>query len=566
MNFLIGVKSRVDQKVLIAEFFELFKTPWEFCQPGHSYDAVITTTPEIPVVKTRLLIVYGAASDSFDANLGIVAQTRGRGGLVSCREMLLPIYGELLTFNVGSKGNPFMMAGQAAAGLNLQLAAQAIVRVGYDVFDELRCLLSEGQPPEHAPIPTLDLHIQMLRNWILTAGIPLLEISPTPAGRDFIVCLTHDIDFAGIRRHFCDHTMWGFVYRATIGAIRNAVRGRLSLSNLLRCWVAVASLPFVFVGWVDDFWDPFSWYLAVEKGLPATYFLIPFKRRAGQKVAGPHPSRRAAAYDVEDLPQWTKILLQNKCELGVHGLDAWHSAEKGREELDRITAVTGEPSAGIRMHWLLGDSKTPSTLENGGFAYDSTWGYNETIGYRAGTNLVFRLMGTRRFLELPLHIQDGALFFPDRLNLSETEAEQRCQSLVENAKRSGGVLTLLWHDRSHAPERFWGGFYSKLVKSLRSLNVWFGTGAEVVNWFAERREVRFEVQQEPDGSSRISLRYEGKKIEPLLNLRIYRVRSGESSDFIDIPWDGKSAHQLEQFQKAIRAMHETPAHAESSIL
>ena len=102
--------------------------------------------------------------------------------------------------------------------------------------------------------------------------------------------------------------MWGFAYRATVGAVRNFARGRLSGARLLQSWLAAASLPLVFAGWVRDFWEPFEWYLGVEKGLPATYFLIPFKRRAGQKVPGRHGARRATAYDVGDLGQWCRTL------------------------------------------------------------------------------------------------------------------------------------------------------------------------------------------------------------------------------------------------------------------
>ena len=37
------------------------------------------------------------------------------------------------------------------------------------------------------------------------------------------------------------------------------------------------------------------------------------------------------------------------------------------------------------MHWLYFDQNSPKTLENAGANYDSTVGYNETVGYRAGT-------------------------------------------------------------------------------------------------------------------------------------------------------------------------------------
>ena len=81
------------------------------------------------------------------------------------------------------------------------------------------------------------------------------------------------------------------------------------------------------------------------------------------------------------------------CEVGVHGIDAWHDRDKGRDELARIGAVTAERRIGIRMHWLLRNAETASILDESGFLYDSTVGYNETVGYRAGTSQVFRPIG-----------------------------------------------------------------------------------------------------------------------------------------------------------------------------
>src|SRR5262249_52659473 len=124
-----------------------------------------------------------------------------------------PVYSELLPLTASDGARAVLTVGAEAAGLWIdQPSGGAMLRLGYDLFDEVRGLLREGQPVEYAHIPTLDLHIDLLRRWILRAGIPLVEIPPAPAGHDFIVCLTHDIDFIGIRRHVLDHSMWGFVY------------------------------------------------------------------------------------------------------------------------------------------------------------------------------------------------------------------------------------------------------------------------------------------------------------------------------------------------------------------
>jgi hypothetical protein len=342
--------------------------------------------------------------------------------------------------------------------------------------------------------------------------------------------------------------MWGFLYRSTVGGMRNMLRGRISVPRLLQTWRAVASLPFVYLGWARDFWEPFEWYLNVERNLPATYFLIPFKDRTGDRVPGPHASRRAAAYDVTDLRDWATTLQKEGCELGVHGIDAWHSTEKGRAELERVAEITQQCSIGIRTHWLLQDSRTIELLEEAGFAYDSTAGYNETVGYRNGTTQVFRPLGSRTLLELPMHIQDGALFYPQRLDLSESQAQERCQPLIDHARNNGGVLTLLWHDRSHGPERFWGDFYLGLLRTLRSLDVWFGTAGQVVGWFRKRREVWFERVETPDGV-RTRLRYDGGEVQPPFKVRVYGPVGGSSGettpDFVDIPWSGEPLEPLE---------------------
>jgi hypothetical protein len=563
---VIGVIPRTSQVRAVEEFFELFKTPWEIFRPGQPYDVVVSTADNVPEVNAKLLLVYGPAEKSIDAHLGISARGRHQHAVLSDKDGSLPIYGELLTFADGSKGSACLTANSEPAGFRVGSKNSVVMRLGYDLFDEVKFLLSAGQPVENAGVPALDIHIRMLREWILEAGIPLLEILPIPAGHDFSVCLTHDIDFVGIRNHKFDHSMWGFVYRATVGAIRNLFRGRLSGKRFLQSWRAVASLPFVFAGWAKDFWEPFEWYLEVEKGLPATYFLIPFKRRSGEKVPGADASFRATAYDIGDLSQWTMVLQDRGYELGVHGIDSWHSVEKGRDEIARCKAVTGKAETGIRMHWLLRDANTPSVLEHAGYAYDSTFGYNETVGYRAGTTQVFRPLGVQTLLELPLHIQDGALFYPKRLDLSEPQAEKRCQSLIDNATKFGGVLTVLWHDRSHGPERFWGDFYIKLVQTLKSRDTWFGSAAQVVEWFRKRREVRFE-RVDAQGGARTQLRYDGGKIDPPLKVRLYAPRRPHDRkspaprpEFSDISWNGQSADELE-----IQIARLAPTHADLAL-
>lgn len=543
---MIGVLHSPDEATAAAEFFQLFKTPWEPYAAGRSYEVVITTVGTVPEVDAGLLIVFGSAGNSLDPSYGRLG-VKETSPMLDAGSIRLPIYGDVLTFEPDD-AQACLSVGGRTAGFWKILGNQRYLRAGYDLFREVAHLLSLGQPVQHARIPTLDLHIDALRGWILQAGHALVEVSPMPAGSSFIVCLTHDIDFIGIRRHRFDHTMWGFLFRATLGAALRFLRGRITLGRLVRGWAAALSLPLVQIGWRKDFWLPFEWYLEVEKNLPATYYLIPFKDRAGDKVLSEHPERRATTYDVSDLPEWIHRLMEAGCEIGVHGIDAWHSVERGREELRRITSLSEQAEAGIRMHWLLADASTISALDEAGYSYDTTAGYNETPGYRAGTGQVYQPTGARQLLELPMHIQDGALFFPQRLDLPEPEAWGLCAEFINHAETHGGTLTVLWHDRSHGPERFWGEFYMRLVARLKALNVWFGTAGRVVNWFRARRAIIFE--RSLSETDQIIARYEGAAPERRFNLRIHLPEhetngSRSAGSTIDIPWSGESVNLSE---------------------
>jgi hypothetical protein len=133
--------------------------------------------------------------------------------------------------------------------------------------------------------------------------------------------------------------------------------------------------------------------------------------------------------------------------------------------------------------------------------------------------------------------------------LSESQAEERCQPLIDHAAREGGVLTFLWHDRSHGPERFWGDFYLQMIQKLQSSNVWFGSAGQVVGWFRQRRDVQFERVEAPEGV-RAQLRYDGGEVRPPFCVRAYLPvrgrQDGTTSDFIDIAWNGTSTEELEK--------------------
>jgi hypothetical protein len=545
---VIGVCCKENEKNIVREFFELFKTPWELYEKSRSYEVILVTANEIPkIVDTNLLVIFGSEQREVDSSRNITSGLRLRNVFLNYQGIQLPIYGNVLTFDEVGTTLLYVTPNSDIAGLKVETSATKVLRLGYDLFQEIALLLSFGQSRENAHIPTLEIHISMLRNWILQAGIPLVEIPPVPKNYDGFVCLTHDVDFVRVANHKCDHTLCGFLYKATIGSFLNFLRGRFSISNCLINLGAVFSLPFVYIGLKKDFWLQFEKYLHIEKGLRSTYFFIPFKDRVGDKVSMQKPKRRAARYDIRDVQNWAKLLLEKGYEIGVHGIDGWHDSKKGRLELNEVTKAVGVEEAGIRTHWLCFDSNSPKMLEAAGFSYDSTFGYNETVGFRAGTAQVFRPLGAKRILEVSLHIQDVTLFNPSYLNMTDEEASQRCKEIIDQVLTYGGVLTILWHLRSIAPERLWGDFYTRLLEQLKRHRVWFATARQVIKWFRLRRAISFTHESFSDRALSVCLETTKELPCPEFALRLYKPISNEASlseesvDYIEIPWLGEKS-------------------------
>ena len=319
--------------------------------------------------------------------------------------------------------------------------------------------------------------------------------------------------------------MFGFLSRAIFDSLRKLFRGQLSVRDLFRNWAAALKLPFVHLGLAKDFWREFDdRYLELEKGLHSTFFVIPFSGQPGRKSDGPAPAMRATRYGAQDIADAIRKLTAAGCEVGLHGIDAWLDSSKGRQEMEEIRRLTGISEIGVRMHWLYYDQQSPCVLEKAGAAYDSTIGYNETVGYRAGTTQVYKPLEVTRLLELPLHVMDTALFHPSHLALSPRQAKTLLGPMSDNAARFGGAPTVNWHDRSLAPERLWGEFYRDLIQELKSRGAWFATAGQATSWFRKRRAAEFETDPMEPRTVRVKLPVDQCDNLPGLRLRIHKAR------------------------------------------
>ncbi|MGO9614541.1 MAG: hypothetical protein ACLPX5_16120 [Dissulfurispiraceae bacterium] len=552
VNPTIGIISRDWQKRAIEEFFELFKVPWGYYDKEKDYDIIIVTDNTAAVPAARLVFIFSAESTPFDLHEGTGVDLHEGSTMLQCNDLEFPVYQKIAVFRSPKSALIHIKDGSGVAGIKSISTDQRILRIGYDLFDEIAYLLSQGQSVEHAHLPTVEMHISMLRNWILEAGMPLLEIPPLPDGYNFITCLTHDVDFMGIKDHKFDRSVIGFVVRALFPCTLLDFRGRIPWSRFFKNWKALLCLPGVYLGLFRDFWFDLDRYQEIESEVRSTFFFIPFKGEPGEPGASKSHKHRAARYDINDYKEAINALIKSGHEIGLHGIDAWHNVQRGREELQVVQRMTGETNVGVRMHWLYFNEHSAKALEEAAFYYDSTLGYNEAVGFRSGTTQVFRLPQSSRFFELPLNVMDTAMFYRQRMGLSEYKALQLCKELINQVKSYGGVFTINWHTRSLSPERNWDAFYLELLKVLKAEKAWFATAKHAVHWFKMRRSIHFEDVQFTPGKVRLKLTSDNGAVSPHIRLRIH-IPQGDSlqndtdlskRSFVDIPWSGGSQFEF----------------------
>lgn len=521
---MLGVLADPSEHSVARELFEMFKTPWEFYREGQRYDVLLCAGGGCcQEDAASLILIYAGGKLPSDSDEKISLSSRTSNNSLSYLGAPFPIYGDCIMFRERGMGFVIDEELQQEVMYRYRTGKAAVVRIGYDLFSEVRTLLTVGQPVRYAGIATLDLHIALLRDLIVGNGIPLVEVPPVPDGFQFTACLTHDVDHPMIRKHKWDHTMFGFLYRATVGSFISLLRGRTSIGNAFTNWIAALKLPFVYLGLAKDFWGVFAdHYLELEKGLSPTFFIIPSKGYPGRNSTGLAPQFRAAGYRAEDIADVVTKITEAGGEVGLHGIDAWLDSSSGREELQEIRRLTGRSEIGVRMHWLYYDQQSPLALEQAEAGYDSTIGYTETVGYRAGTTQVYKPLQAVTLLELPLHVMDTALFYPDYLGLSSLQASALLNSMIDNAVEFGGCMTINWHDRSILPERLWDACYRDLIRELTSRDVWFATAERAISWFKKRRSVVFERDSAGSDAVFAKITADSSASLPGLRLRIHR--------------------------------------------
>lgn len=176
-------------------------------------------------------------------------------------------------------------------------------------------------------------------------------------------------------------------------------------------------------------------------------------------------------------------------EIGLHGgIRAARDGGLLARQRRRLEEAGGGAAKVARQHWLslLLDETWPAQAA-AGLAVDSSLGFNDRPGFRAGTSLPFRpLDGGGRahpLWELPLVLMDSQLF--DEQGLEPAAAARQALDALEQVRRVHGLLTLNWHPHTLCRADFPGRrhLFERLLERMAAPDCWAaGLGDVAAHW------------------------------------------------------------------------------------
>ena len=276
--------------------------------------------------------------------------------------------------------------------------------------------------------------------------------------RELKVKLSHDVDHVGIpfrfrstAAHLLAHQDVGAAFRDTLSSLTAA------FPSHLQCVTKVVNV-------------------AKQYGIESAVYW---------KHSGPGPFD--SGYDLNH-PKVQRVVGQlGECgaEFGVHpSYNTFLNPEQLSAEVESMRKIFGESEVGGRQHYLRWSPATWQHWESCGLKYDSSVGFADHIGFRAGTCFPYRpwLLDLNReadLLEIPLLVMEGTLTV--YMKLGRAQALEAACTCLERCRSVGGVFTFLWHNHALLDPRLrW--LYKQLLHRV--------CGAKNYDWRSELRQPR----------------------------------------------------------------------------
>ena len=219
----------------------------------------------------------------------------------------------------------------------------------------------------------------------------------------------------------------------------------------------------------DEYRNNIDWIMAVnqEAGNRVAFYFIP--EQTNLKYDNANEIRTGK------ISRLLSHIVDSGHEVGFHpGYDTYVCPERFRQSAEALYEVCTRQnidtsSLGGRQHYLRYDiSKTPMLWQENGFIYDSTLGYADMPGFRAGVCYEYSMysLPDREKMNLkqrPLIIMEGQIISKQLEGLGfGNDAMSRFEYFKSVCQKYSGDFTLLWHN-SFFSDKNSKSFYASLI-------------------------------------------------------------------------------------------------------
>jgi hypothetical protein len=236
--------------------------------------------------------------------------------------------------------------------------------------------------------------------------------------------------------------------------------------------------------------------VAVEaaRGVSASYFftVYPAEPRSYHDCVYAPDDRCVFRGETRTVASVMQELAREGFDVGLHG--GYFSAtcdEALRRQKETLENAVGLSITTTRQHWLHWRvDRTPRLQVSAGLRADSTLGFNRNVGFRAGTSLPFFQFDLRAgerldLVEVPLIVQEGALFSANALELDRRLAKDVLQATIDRIADVGGVASFLVHPHSLLnPDVLF--LYEWALDYALDLGAWVASVRDIDHWWRQR--------------------------------------------------------------------------------
>lgn len=298
--------------------------------------------------------------------------------------------------------------------------------------------------------PIVDEYRVLLRHWLRETNLRIPELK---AGIRQ-VWLTHDVDAP-------------FLYRSWKGLVRSIRDGRGIKASIAGKFGPFEEDPYYTFPWIEE--QDNSLIAAIgEERCRAVYFF-----KGGGRAALDKPHYSLADPDVQAL---VSGLSSRQAVIGMHtSYEAGLKPSLITREREHLVKAAGAGITFNRHHFLAcREPEDMRYLVEAGIRHDFTMGYADVAGFRLGTSYPVRWINpaNKQLSSLtlhPLHIMDGTIEGSQYMNLPYEKGQAYCFHLIGQIEKTGGELSLLWHNSSfHGDmEHYHKSLYLAIINLLK---------------------------------------------------------------------------------------------------